>query len=245
MTNNTSFIARAAITTAGIAAVLLSSAASVSAGPWNESNGWRGKKVVVHHYGKQDWKQTRVRKVVHRYRPARTRVVHVHHYRPDPRPRVTVVHHNHRHDSRPAFGITNETGGTILGGLIGAITGSRFGKGSGQVAAVIGGTVIGAVIGGQIGQSMDRNDHAHVQSTFETARTGQAAEWQNPDSGLKYTVTPTRTFTANSRPCRDYEAWAFVDGYEEKITGTACRQADGSWKTVTGGSTVADNRWRG
>ena len=46
------------------------------------------------------------------------------------------------------------------------------------------------------------------------------------------TVTPTRTYDASSGPCREYTMDATVDGKRDKVQGTACRQPDGTWKSV-------------
>jgi len=46
-------------------------------------------------------------------------------------------------------------------------------------------------------------------------------------------VTPTKTYqTANGTYCREYQTTVLIDGKQERATGTACRQADGSWRVV-------------
>ncbi len=127
--------------------------------------------------------------------------------------------------------------GTLFGGLIGAViggvVGSHIGKGSGNTAAIVGGSVIGAVIGGNIGQSMERADHASTAQVLETGRTGNTVAWRNADTGAQYRVTPTRTYqAAPNQYCREFNTWAVIGGYEEKLHGTACRMPDGSWKRV-------------
>jgi surface antigen len=87
------------------------------------------------------------------------------------------------------------------------------------------------VIGGKIGQKMDEADKLKAAQALETTPTGQGASWKNPDTGAMYTMTPTRTYDAGGTPCRDFNVQAMVDGKPEQVTGTACRQADGSWKT--------------
>ena len=47
-----------------------------------------------------------------------------------------------------------------------------------------------------------------------------------------YTVVPTRTYDSPSGPCREYTVDAVIGGRLEKVVGTACRQADGSWRNV-------------
>ncbi len=128
--------------------------------------------------------------------------------------------------------INNEGVGTITGGVVGGLIGSQFGGGSGKVAAAAGGALLGAFLGGNIGRTMDRLDRLEMQKVLETAPTGRAVNWQNPDSGNHYTVQPTRTYYVNSQPCREYTTKAIIGNKPQQIYGKACRQADGSWKVA-------------
>lgn len=125
---------------------------------------------------------------------------------------------------------TREQTGQVVGGVAGAAAGSQVGGGSGQTAATIGGALIGAFIGGQIGNRMDEQDHRQASLALENSRTGQQTQWRNPDTGNRYTLEPTRTFQADTGPCRDYTMVAVIDGRNETIQGTACRQPDGTWR---------------
>lgn len=128
--------------------------------------------------------------------------------------------------------VTNEGVGTLTGGVVGGLIGSQFGGGSGKVAAAAGGALLGAYLGGNIGRTMDKVDRMEVQRALETAPTGRPINWQNPDSGNRYTVVPTRTYYANQQPCREYTTRALIGGKSQEIYGKACRQADGSWRVV-------------
>ena len=128
------------------------------------------------------------------------------------------------------YGGENQQSGTIIGGLLGGVAGKQIGKGDGKTAAIIVGTLIGASIGGSIGKSMDDTDRLKVGRALETGPTNVPTSWRNPDTNNNYTVIPTRTYEANTGPCREYTVDAIVNGKKEKIYGTACRQADGSWK---------------
>ena len=125
---------------------------------------------------------------------------------------------------------TKQQTGAVTGAVIGGVVGSTIGGGTGRTVAIVAGTVAGAVIGGKIGQKMDEADKLKAAQALETTPTGQHAQWKNPDTGAQYTMTPTRTYEASSGPCRDFTVDATVDGKAEKVNGTACRQADGSWK---------------
>ncbi len=126
---------------------------------------------------------------------------------------------------------TQEQQGMVIGGVIGAVIGSTVGGGRGQVIATAVGTLIGAIAGGSIGRRLDELDRLKTGHTLETVRTGVSSEWVNPDTGYEYTVTPTRTFESDSgMPCREFTIDADIGGKTEQVYGTACRQADGSWK---------------
>ena len=126
---------------------------------------------------------------------------------------------------------TKEQVGAVSGAVIGGVVGSTIGGGTGRTVAIVAGTIAGAVIGGKIGQKMDEADRIKAGQALESVPTGQHSTWKNPDSGTVYTMTPTRTYEAAGTPCRDFTVDATVDGKPEKVSGTACRQADGNWNT--------------
>ncbi len=124
----------------------------------------------------------------------------------------------------------NEDAGMIIGGVLGGILGSQVGDGSGQTAATIAGAMAGMAIGGSVGRSMDELDRMKLATAMETTRTGVATQWQNPDTGYTYAVTPTETTETPQGPCREFSMDAQIGGRTEQIYGTACREPDGSWR---------------
>lgn len=126
-----------------------------------------------------------------------------------------------------------EQTGMVVGGALGGLVGSTVGRGHGQIAATILGTMVGAAIGGSIGRSMDETDRLKTAAALEDVRTGVPSAWRNPDTGYEYSVTPTRTYESETGPCREYTIDAIIGGKKQKVYGTACRQADGSWKNVS------------
>lgn len=128
---------------------------------------------------------------------------------------------------------TQEQSGIVIGGALGGALGSQIGGGHGRTAATVIGTLFGATVGGSIGRSMDDTDRLKVAHTLESVRTGVPSQWRNPDTGNQYTVVPTRTYETAGTPCREYTVNGRVGGKREKIYGTACRQPDGSWRTVS------------
>jgi surface antigen len=120
--------------------------------------------------------------------------------------------------------------GALIGGAAGAAAGSRFGKGDGKILTTVGGAIIGALIGGNIGRGMDQVDQNCVGQTLERAPDGTTVAWRDPDLGGQYQVTPTKTWQDGNAYCREYQTRIVIGGKLEEAWGTACRQADGSWK---------------
>lgn len=123
--------------------------------------------------------------------------------------------------------------GALFGGAVGGIAGSQIGNGGGRTAAIIGGTVIGAIFGNSLGRSVSPYDHVHAANVFEATPAQQTVAWQNPDNGIAYQLTPTRTYQLNTgQYCREYQATAAVGGRPQATYGTACRTPDGDWQIM-------------
>jgi surface antigen len=129
---------------------------------------------------------------------------------------------------------TNEQTGQVVGGILGGVAGNQVGHGSGRAVATLAGTLAGGFIGGALGRNMDDTDRLKAHHSLENNRTHESSQWHNPNSGNDYTMTPTRTYqTGNGQYCREYTTDVVVGGRRETAYGTACRQADGSWKVVS------------
>ncbi len=127
---------------------------------------------------------------------------------------------------------TQEQSGMVLGGLVGGAVGSQFGRGDGRTAATIIGALVGASLGGSIGRSMDDNDRMRIAQALESQPLNAPTRWVNPDNRNVYTVVPIRTYNSGTGPCREYTMDAVIGGRAERVVGTACRQADGSWRNI-------------
>ena len=125
---------------------------------------------------------------------------------------------------------TKQQVGAVSGAVVGGVVGSTIGGGTGRTVAIVAGTVAGALLGSHIGKRMDGADRMKAAQALEVAPTGQQTTWRNPDSGNSYAITPTKTYESGGNPCREFTVNATVDGKPETVKGTACRQADGSWK---------------
>jgi surface antigen len=78
---------------------------------------------------------------------------------------------------------------------------------------------------------MDRNDQARTTHALDKSADGESTAWRNDQTGMRHAVTPTRTYQADSGGrCRDFTTVTRIDGREEVVDGTACRQPDGTWK---------------
>jgi len=83
------------------------------------------------------------------------------------------------------------------------------------------------------GRNMDRSDQVNTAQALDYAPDGQPMTWNNAASGQRYSVTPTHTYHGGSGSlCRDFTTVVRIDGRDEIVRGTACKQADGAWETL-------------
>jgi len=125
--------------------------------------------------------------------------------------------------------------GTLVGAALGGLVGSQFGGGTGNKVAIGVGVLAGGFLGNKVGKSLDCQDQQYhydtTQNALETEKIGQTSMWTNPDTGHSGDITPTRTYTLECQPCRDFTRTIYVDGANEDIQGTDCREEDGVWRT--------------
>ena len=130
-------------------------------------------------------------------------------------------------------------GGTVLGGIGGGVLGAQLGKGTGNTAAIIAGTLLGGLIGSEIGKSLDRADRQYMEGAQQRAYAAPLHEtisWDNPQSGHRGGFTAVRDGTnqGTGEYCREFKSTVMVEGQQQTATGTACRQANGTWRIVGG-----------
>ncbi len=124
---------------------------------------------------------------------------------------------------------THRGTGAVAGGAIGAGIGTAI-DGGGAEGAIIGG-LLGIIIGSEIGRGLDKRDRRRVYHSLEHSPSGRRTEWDNPDNGHHYAVTPREAYQGRrGQPCREFVLTS--DEYGNPVTGTACRQRDGQWKMV-------------
>lgn len=123
--------------------------------------------------------------------------------------------------------------GSVTGMAVGAMLGSAMARGHhDRPFAIWLGAVVGSMLGSTIGRYMDEQDQMRTSMALENNRTNESTSWVNPDSQYQYTVEPTRTYESEGTPCREFTMNANIGGKTEQVYGTACRQADGSWKVI-------------
>ena len=131
----------------------------------------------------------------------------------------------------------NTQSGTVVGAVAGGLLGSQIGKGNGRIAGAAVGAFLGGVVGHEIGRRMDEVDRrAAMEAEYralETGRAGTATPWRNPKSGHYGTIVPGKPYVANARHCRTYTHTIYIDGRPETLSGTACRNPDGTWQKVS------------
>jgi surface antigen len=129
---------------------------------------------------------------------------------------------------------SKQTIGTAVGAVFGGAIGSQIGSGTGRTVAIVSGALIGGALGNVIGKQMDDEDRRKMSQALDQNAAGQSTNWKNDSTGATYTVTPTGSFDRDGRQCRTFEQEATVDGEPRKMTGTACKRADGeSWEVTT------------
>ncbi len=107
-------------------------------------------------------------------------------------------------------------GGALLGQIIGRST-----------EATLIGAAVGAMLGYIVGNEMDKYDRQNVAYAMDTVPSGRTYEWQNPDSGNMYAVTPAPAYTyaqgQQERICREAQISAYIAGEGNQTTKTvAC-----------------------
>ena len=130
--------------------------------------------------------------------------------------------------------------GTIGGAAVGAVAGKAIGgSGTSGTIGLIVGAIAGGYLGGEIGQALDRRDQQELSNVTQQALNegpvGQSYAWSNPQTGNRGTVSPTSTAyaTAEGQQCRDFTTSVTLrEGRAASSSGTACKQADGSWRVT-------------
>lgn len=130
-----------------------------------------------------------------------------------------------------------EDAGGILGAAAGIFLGSQVNDNVGRRVAVFAGAGLGLLLGRELGRHLDesaREKAAQAQNdALEDPEAGEQ-RWTDPDSEARGTVTAERSDPPEGEDgeCRTFSHEIEVRGEKEVVNGVACRQEDGTWKTV-------------
>ena len=95
----------------------------------------------------------------------------------------------------------------------------------------------GGLIGGNLGKGLDDKERRKALETeyraLEYGQSGQSVTWKGSDEGRSGTVVPAQPYRVGSQDCRQYSHTVEVNGTSQTARGTACRNADGSWTTLS------------
>ena len=131
-----------------------------------------------------------------------------------------------------------EIGGTAAGAVAGGAIGNAVGGSVGNpFVGTLAGATLGAFLGNRIGAALDDEDkrraYAAQMQALEAGPSGAPVAWRNPDSGRYGNVVPGPAYQVSGATCRQYTHTVYIDGKPQIDRGTACRNVDGTWSTVS------------
>lgn len=133
-------------------------------------------------------------------------------------------------------GPTKADTGVVVGAVAGGILGNQVGKGTGNALATMAGALVGGIVGHEIGRSLDEQDRRLAREAeyyaLEEGQSGVSRSWRNPDNGRYGEVVPSRPYKRGRQDCRDFSHTIYMNGRPEVMRGTACRNDDGTWRSV-------------
>lgn len=100
-----------------------------------------------------------------------------------------------------------------------------------------GAPVLGGIRSSDLGRTLDPSDlqrASQVESyALESGQAGAEHRWSNPATGTSGSFVVGDVYQINRTECRDYTHNIVVGGTTRTIRGTACRQPDGTWRSVS------------
>lgn len=96
--------------------------------------------------------------------------------------------------------------------------------------------MVGGLVTGDVAEGLGRGDIrkalAAEYKALEYSASGQSVAWTG-SFGRSGEVTPAQPYRVGSQDCRQYTHRLIVGGTTRTARGTACRNRDGSWATLT------------
>ena len=123
--------------------------------------------------------------------------------------------------------------GQSSGIIVGSIAGKSGSKAHGSAPAR---TVIGGISGDALGRRLDATDRQRAASAeyraLEYGQSDTAIAWKSIKTPTSGAIVPGKPYKQGSIFCRAYTHTLYLDGPPETLQGTACRQADGTWRAA-------------
>jgi surface antigen len=120
----------------------------------------------------------------------------------------------------------NDTMGTLVDSSQDNQYGNQF---SGESVQIPGSDFESSVpVNQPINQDMDKVDSLNLNNSLQNQTDNKSTTWVNPNSNIRYTVTPKSTDNDGKSYCRDYTVNKIIDGQSQTVTERACR-IDGRW----------------
>ncbi|MEJ8473974.1 RT0821/Lpp0805 family surface protein [Roseibium algae] len=114
---------------------------------------------------------------------------------------------------------------------------SQYGASSSTVSESEASTAISVLVNNEFGQALDKSDHKAVadaqKQALRSKGVGASVSWQNEETGHSGRVRPGAIYQVNDTACREFTHEMVLNGAPLSARGTACRQENGSWKTLS------------
>lgn len=125
---------------------------------------------------------------------------------------------------------TTSGGKGVMASLGGGAAGQ---KSTSQMVDAMDGGLIGGAIGKGLNASETRRALAAEYKALEYAQSGEIVSWKGDTGSRSGNVVPGQPYRVGSQDCRQYTHTVTIDGASQTARGTACRNADGSWTTLS------------
>lgn len=125
--------------------------------------------------------------------------------------------------------------GAVLGAVAGTVAGAQYGTHgtTTRYLAMAGGGLIGAFLGQQIGQGLDRAAQVNQAKAFgRMMATGAPQQWNGQTTQGALVHGGFYPIQQHPNGCRTYTQTIVIAGRTHQAVGTACPNADGTWRIV-------------
>lgn len=126
--------------------------------------------------------------------------------------------------------------GSLLGSVTGSTSDSKPVKGQSRVVTTAGRAVIGGIASNEVGRQMSDRERGIVANAeyraLEYGRSGAPTAWNYPATSHRGSIVPGRPYQKGSQYCRTYTHTITRTATPEIVKGTACRDPDGTWRSV-------------